>query len=108
MLEWAWWFETADRTVARTRIGPIEISTVFLGLDHGFRDRVQLFETMCFGAKDRIVKIGKRARLMRSDLEYQDRYETWGEAKKGHQRAIEWAKQRLTEIDAKLKVTHHD
>jgi hypothetical protein len=108
LLEWAWWFENADRTIARTRVGPIEVSTVFLGLDHGFRGRVQLFETMCFGAQDKMVKIGKRARLMRSDLNYQDRYETWDEAEKGHQRAIEWAKAELTKIDTAMKVTNAD
>ena len=43
------WYETADRRVARTEIGGVAISTVFLGLDHGFGGEVLLFETMVFG-----------------------------------------------------------
>src|SRR5262245_42750654 len=51
-LAWAKWFETADRTVARTVIGDVLVSTVFLGMDHGFRspDPV-LWETMIFGGE---------------------------------------------------------
>ena len=52
LLKWGRWFETADRTVARTRIKNIEISTVFLGLDHAFgQGNPLLFETMVFGGK---------------------------------------------------------
>lgn len=45
---WARWFETANRHVARDVVGPAEISTVFLGLDHGFWGRPALYETMVF------------------------------------------------------------
>jgi len=37
-VEWATWFETGDRRVARKEIGDIAISTVFLGIDHNFLD----------------------------------------------------------------------
>ena len=49
-LEWAIWFETADRHVAHTQIGGCWISTIFLGLDHSFRqsELPWLFETMIF------------------------------------------------------------
>ncbi len=67
---WARWFEEADRRVAKDIIGDIEISTVFLGLNHGWNGQILLFETMVF-AKDR---------------EEQDcyRYATWDEAYVGH------------------------
>jgi hypothetical protein len=52
LLEFGQWFETADRRVALTRVLDIcEVSTVFLGMDHGFmRDgnAPVLFETMAF------------------------------------------------------------
>lgn len=34
LMEWANWFETADRRVAKDTIGDVDISTVFLGVDH--------------------------------------------------------------------------
>jgi hypothetical protein len=54
--QWAKWFEHADRRVAHTVAlwGLVEVSTVFLGIDHGFsfdetRQHVPvLFETMAF------------------------------------------------------------
>lgn len=71
--KWADWFETADRIVAKTQIGNIRVSTVFLGIDHNFGGSSKilpiLFETMTFGGK--------------LDGE-QDRYSTWEEAEKGH------------------------
>ena len=49
-LEWARTFEAADRRVAHTTVlGMCRVSTVFLGLDHGYgRGRPLLFETMAF------------------------------------------------------------
>jgi hypothetical protein len=48
----------------------VRVSTVFLGINHGFADETSLwFETMVFGG----------------DLDgEQDRYETWEEAEVGH------------------------
>lgn len=62
-----------------TRVGWDEvrgaaISTVFLGIDHGFGiGRVQWFETMVFGA---------------TNYHGQWRYATWDEAVAGHQRVV--------------------
>jgi hypothetical protein len=106
--EWARWFENSlpERVVAKTTVGPVEVSTVFIGLDHSFGDnKPRLFETMCFGAEDYMIKFGKHKRLFRSELDYQERYETWDEAEKGHQRAIEWVQQHLAKIDTAVKVT---
>jgi hypothetical protein len=70
LLEWARWFETNDRKVARDTIGDVCVSTVFLGIDHRFGDGPPLiFESLVFG--------GPLDQEMR-------RYSTWDEAVAGH------------------------
>jgi hypothetical protein len=71
LVEWAQWFEKADRHVAQDVIEGIRISTVFLGLDHSFGRTPYpiLFETMVFGGK--------------FDQEC-ERYATWEQAVVGH------------------------
>ena len=78
ILTWGRWFETADRHVAKTAISDeVNVSTVFLGLDHSFgAGPPLLFETMIFGGEHD---------------QYQDRYETWKQAEAGHQKAVEMA-----------------
>lgn len=73
ILEWARWFEAADRTVARTNIEGSEVSTVFLGIDHGFSAELW-FESMVFGGEND---------------QHQERYRTYGEALLGHERIVE-------------------
>lgn len=76
LIEWAKWFEMADRHIARTHVGDVTISTIFLGLDHSFMvDNVQpiLFETMIFGG-------------LHDD--YQTRYATYEQAEAGHAKAV--------------------
>ncbi len=71
LMEWAKWFENADRHVARDESHNVKVSTVFLGLDHSFGSGPPLlFETMVFGGK--------------LDEEV-DRYSTWQEAEVGHE-----------------------
>ena len=48
LMDWANWFENADRVVARDRVGIFYISTIFLGIDYGFRGIPILWETMVF------------------------------------------------------------
>ena len=74
--EWARWFETEDRTVAKTGDGDILISTVFLGLDHNFGliGAPVLFETLVFGG------------VLDGEM---DRYTTWEEAEAGHAHMVE-------------------
>ncbi len=75
LLTWARWFEKADRTVAKDTIGESEVSTVFLGLDHGSSDgSPMLFETLVFGSEH--------------DGEM-ERYTTWDEAVAGHAAMID-------------------
>lgn len=82
LMKWAKWFETADRHVAKTQVGDVTISTVFLGVDHNFlgKDPI-LFETMIFGGTHD------------GDGE---RYHTWEEAEDGHERYVDIAKQGLS------------
>lgn len=75
LMEWATYFETADRRVANTEEDGWRVSTVFLGLDHQYGEGPPLvFETMVFEGSF-------------SDLLCW-RYSTWDEAEAGHQRAV--------------------
>ena len=80
VIEWARWFEKADLHVAKTKIlSDVEVSTVFLGLDHNFSGGEPiLFETMIFGGKYD---------------QYQERYATWAEAEAGHEVAVKLAEE---------------
>lgn len=76
-----WLSESEDRlSVASTECGKLHVSTVFLTTDHNFFGvgPPLLFETMIFGP--------------RRSIEYQERYSTWAEAKRGHARAVKYAK----------------
>jgi hypothetical protein len=49
VMEWARWFEKADRVVARSVVGIYTVSTVFLGTDHRWDGGPPiLWETMIF------------------------------------------------------------
>lgn len=69
----------------------ISVSTVFLGIDHGYGDGAPvLFETMIFGGKHH---------------EWQQRYCTWEEAELGHQEACDLSgikRKLVTWIDGQL------
>ena len=109
VIEWALWYESAHQEciVGKTEIGPLTVSTVFLGLDNGWGGKSLWFETMIFGARDHMVELAPgRKRLFRTTLDYQRRYETWGEAEIGHREACAWAQDYLDKIDAKLTVKH--
>lgn len=71
LMEWARWFETADRIVHQQQVGDYFVSTVFLGLDHSFGSGPPLlFETMVFDEQ-------------RNEM-YCERYSTWEQAVAGH------------------------
>lgn len=76
-LTWAAWFEESKRIVARTEIGDLLVSTVFLGIDHRFHEEGPpiLWETMVFGGSPR------------KDLG-QWRYASHAAALKGHEEAV--------------------
>lgn len=76
MTEWGAWREDFSRSiVAKDRIGDVEVSTVFLGLDHGYSGGPPvLFETMIFGGPM---------------THYQWRYRTWERAAAWHALVVE-------------------
>lgn len=75
LMEWARWYEKANRHAGKTTIGEVTVSTVFLGLDHSWDGKIPiLFETMIFG-DDKFE-------------DYQERYSTWDEAIEGHNKAV--------------------
>lgn len=87
-LEWAAWFETADRRVmVTTLIDGSRISTIFLGVDHGWTEGApQLFETALFSGEKTFNTLLKREVR---NCEVVARYATWGEAVAGHMEWIE-------------------
>jgi hypothetical protein len=91
LMKWARWFENSERQVAHDVVGAIQVSTVFLGFDHSFREIVGgegppvLWETMIFGGP--------------ADLDgYQDRYSSYGEAVAGHAKAMELARAAFAKV----------
>lgn len=83
LLEWARWFETADRRVVQTvlnRRRRIRVSTVFLGMNHDYRgtDQGLWFETLVFGT---------------SIDGAMDRYPDIESARRGHARMVGRARQ---------------
>lgn len=82
LLKWARWFEKRRfRRVRVTHIGDVWISTVFLGLDHGWGGVPMLFETMIFNLFDDD-----------DDDEYQTRCTTHRQALAMHKDAVKYAK----------------
>jgi len=74
VLKWTRWFESNDRHVALDTRKGVQISTVFLGLDHQYGDGAPLlYETMVFGGPHD---------------EYCERYSTKEAALDGHKRAL--------------------
>lgn len=80
---------TLAKKVAFDTVGDVDISTVFLGLDHSFGrgETPTLFETMTFSANPGFN-------------EYQWRYATWDEAVRGHNQIVERVKNKkpLSEV----------
>lgn len=82
-MEWAHWYETADRHVGLTEFEDgLFVSTVFLGLDHNFWSHGPpiLFETM-IGSHNPTTNANKWE-------DHQWRYATWDEAEAGHKAAV--------------------
>lgn len=109
-----------DRQVAQTLIvvgysAELLVSTVFLGIDHGFNSDVPvLFETMVFArhTDHRVVDVetsdGRALHRLavpegfeEFDQTYQERYRYWDEAKIGHASVVEGILQRLSDLGHK-------
>ncbi len=96
-LELAMMFEDdSSRRVALTKVGPVTISTVFLGINHQFGDGPPiLFETMAWIDMEHEVYSEKWERDWES---YQTRCSTWLEAEEMHRKAIEHFRQYGDEV----------
>lgn len=98
LLTWGQWMEDArvsgEMRVGRDIVHHIEVSTVFLGLDHGFFDGGPpiLFETMVFEELPEPIKHDVRGfkwTQFREEVDqFTQRYSTWEEAEAGHKDAL--------------------
>lgn len=78
-IRWCQWMQTADRKVDLTVIGPVDVSTVFLGLDHSHgQGSPLLWETMTFSDD------------LNGPPQEQDRCSgTWADAQAMHDRMVD-------------------
>ncbi len=84
--EWARWYETAERHIGNDTIEGVQISTVFLSLDHNLSDGPPvLWETMVFGG------------LLDGE---QDRYTSKADALAGHHAICERVRAAIDQPDA--------
>jgi hypothetical protein len=91
--EWEGWMSAADRRVALTRFKGLEVSTVFLTVDHSHREGGPpvLFESMVFH---------------RDNSGYMQRYCTRDEAVEGHETLCRLIRQDLKERPAGYSQSH--
>jgi hypothetical protein len=103
MLTWARWLENFDnRRVALDTTQLFEVSTVFLGCNHGWgKGPPILFETMVFERQAEIKKIFGKLMPVRNDTEC-FRYSSWDDAVTGHQSTLR--RLQKTEDDALAKL----
>lgn len=85
LMKWARWLESEkghrDRRIGYDKMEEVDVSTVFMGLDHGWGDDTPvLFETMVFNGINKPVE------------DYTARYHTLEEAREGHKRVVEEVK----------------
>jgi hypothetical protein len=109
-LRWAKWFNTADRHVAKETICGKRVSTVFLGIDHGFDPDGPpiLFETMVFAElpedeKNKTIEMPDGTlhtyRYEIGEIDgYTRRYSTWEEAAYGHRETVEMIRRMMIKI----------
>lgn len=83
VVDWAIWFETHECRILKTTIGEVWVSTVFLGVESGFKESglPMLFETMVFGEGVPGLHPGFWSRSMW-------RYDGLDRAKRGHELAV--------------------
>ena len=86
VMTWAMQFQDANRQIGDDMVGNVRVSTVFLGLNHNFRDgEPLLFETLIFGGP--------------LDGEMW-RYSTYDQAERGHAEAVTAAKIAAAKINS--------
>lgn len=86
---WSKWFYAADRHVDETILGPLRVSTVFMGVNVSSPNNPpKLFETVIFDTRNDPY-----------DEVYKERCATWSEAKEAHARAVAHAMTLLKRTD---------
>jgi len=87
LMEWAEWIGSSTKRVAFDEIEGVEVSTIFLGLNHNFSGKGDplLFETMVFFPEEGSGTMW--------------RYFTWAEAEAGHKEILDSVKQQLAEAN---------
>ena len=90
-------FNWENRFDLKTIVGDYEVSTVDLGLNHQFDDNLPplYYETMIFIKSDDFEERHSKESPFHY---YQERYSTEEEARIGHQKAIEYVKNRLERL----------
>lgn len=87
MLRFALWLEHANRRVGHDFVDDYEVSTVFLGFDHGlWLDKPVLWETMIFYRGDKEDPEGLAG--------VRERYTSMKDAVEGHEAAVKMVKRR--------------
>jgi hypothetical protein len=89
LMEWATWFETADRDVAKTETELHIISTIFMGLDHSFSRKGPpiLFETMVFARDSHPSTVFGWTMEVHESFDC-FRYSSWDDAEAGHRATV--------------------
>ncbi len=84
--KWGMWMMLDRAQVGETTVGEMWVSTVFLGIDHGFMHigPPVLFETMVFLGHESISC---------------DRYCTWEEAEAGHAKVVQTARDQVVSAE---------
>ena len=112
LMRWAMWMEHEQRTkgiVGSTETKLYLVSTVFLGLDHGWgRGPPVLFETMVFDRDLTVVEWwGGRLASIHKSIDEDGmfyRYSTWDDALTGHKTLV----RRIRRAEAEAKEMMHD
>ena len=88
-IDWALWYENADRIIKRTYVKHVLISTVFLSIDHAFcQETPVLFETLVFKGKfDGVMK----------------RYTTYKDSLKGHEETVKLCQSEFIHLTEKTQ-----
>jgi hypothetical protein len=94
LMRWGRWVETGNRIVAKTYIGAIHVSTVFLPINHNLGNgRPLLFKTMVFRPATAAEKQRSLIQnLSRVEIEGEPlrmrRYSSWDQAEAGHHEIV--------------------
>ena len=80
--EWSEFWGSKDRIIKQETVGDCWVSTVFLGINHGWSGKDLWFETMVF-------ETGKDGKRDMGGI-YQDRCSTYDEAEAMHAKAVAW------------------